>query len=436
MQVDFKCSIRRRGPSFSKVLYALSTMENWVCFDDAEGRQILSFTEAPLIGSDATYLDTVRHRLLDAVSEDGHPFSGGVMGFVSYEAGRFSEMMPAPKASRIHPDIGLRRYDGSLVLDGDEWWIAGSSAFCRKAELLLRQAEDVSSKERDVVQGRLMPPPSEEEYLRSVQVALEHIEQGDCYQVNVARRLSLEAPSSWVSAYLHLRELHPASFGAILHACGEWVISNSPELFLRVKGQKVHTAPIKGTRPRCDGPSADVSRDELIASSKERAELTMIVDMARNDLSRVCRPGSVSASEREILELPTLFHAQQMVTGVLGVGRDAVDAFAASFPPASVTGAPKVKAMELIDGLEPVGRGVYTGAIGFFADGGDACFSVAIRTVVASETQAHLHVGSGIVADSDPQQELAESGWKAQALLFALTGEHPPQRPQAQGKTQ
>lgn len=433
MQMDLKRSIRRDGPSFSRVLNVLSKMENWVCFDDAQGRQVLSFTDASLIASNETYLDTVRAQL-QCSRVEGHPFSGGVMGFVSYEAGRFSECMPTPKASRLHPDIGLRRYEGSLVLDKGEWWIAGSPIFCASAEALLQRAEEAPDVDVQAAHGRLMSPPSPEEYIQAVQVALAHIEQGDCYQVNVARRLSLEAPASWVSAYLHLRSLHPAAFGAILHSQGDWVISNSPELFLRVQGERVQTSPIKGTRPRYGALSSSCARDELVESCKERAELTMIVDMARNDLSRVCLPGSVSASEREILELPTLFHAQQTVTGILSSDRDAVDAFAASFPPASVTGAPKVKAMELIDGLEPVGRGVYTGAIGFFADGGDACFSVAIRTVAASGNRAHLHVGSGIVADSDPYQELAESGWKAQALLLALTGERRLETSQVQGK--
>jgi para-aminobenzoate synthetase component 1 len=228
-------------------------------------------------------------------------------------------------------------------------------------------------------------------------------------------------PSCWIEAYLRLRAAHPASFGALLVDEDHWVLSNSPELFLRVEGDKVETAPIKGTRPRLEGSDNSPAKRELTDSEKEKAELTMIVDMARNDLSRCCVPGTVRTGERKILTLPSLFHAQQRVVGQLGPGQDAVDVFAASFPPASVTGAPKVKAMERIAALEPVSRGVYTGAIGYFSDGGDACFSVAIRTLGAHEEQAHLHVGSGIVADSSPQLELAESGWKAAAMVTALT---------------
>jgi len=342
------------------------------------------------------------------------------MGFVSYEAGRFTERMPTPISETLIPEVGLRRFDGGMCLQGDEWWVAGTASFLDKADALLTAAEEVCPS--GFQEGCLQAVPSRQDYLQAVEKSLCHIRAGDCYQVNVARRLDLNAPSNWVDAYLRLRALHPAPFGALLQDEGSWVLSNSPELFLRVSGDVVETAPIKGTRPRFSHLSEGVARVELEQSEKEKAELTMIVDMARNDLSRCCVPGSVTAGPRSLLDLPTLFHAEQRVSGRLSPRCDAIDAFAAAFPPASVTGAPKVKAMEIIRALEPVPRGVYTGAIGYFADGGNACFSVAIRTLSARGGQAHLHVGSGIVADSSPQQELEESGWKAAAFVQALTG--------------
>jgi para-aminobenzoate synthetase component I len=414
-----KESFRQTGPPLDNVLRAMGSRRAWVCLDDAFGRQILSFTDTESLEPGPLYLDSIRNFIKPANSVQGHPFSGGVMGFVSYEMGRFSERMPPPTTAAVSPELGLRRFEGGMCFENGEWWVAGSPAFLEEARLILDTALSVRSPAYRA--GRLKHVPPDQDYLDVVEEVLADIQAGDCYQVNLARRLDFYPPSCWIEAYLRLRSAHPAAFGALLVDEGHWVLSNSPELFLRVDGDQVETAPIKGTRPRISGADNGLARRELSDSEKEKAELTMIVDMARNDLSRCCAPGTVQAGEREILTLPSLFHAQQRVIGRLEHGKDAVDAFAAAFPPASVTGAPKVKAMERIAALEPVSRGVYTGAIGCFSDGGNACFSVAIRTLGAHEDQAHLHVGSGIVADSSPQLELAESGWKAEAMVAALT---------------
>jgi para-aminobenzoate synthetase component 1 len=387
--------------------------------DDAEGRQILSFSGARTLAPGPDYLQQIRQQIKPKALVPDHPFSGGVMGFVSYELGRFSERMPSPSTPLSGPELGLCRFEGGLCFDKGEWWVAGTADFLAQAHSILDLAENVAAPEyRPAV---LQAVPSDAVFLGAVEQVLTHIRAGDCYQVNVARRLEFLPPSSWVEGYLRLRAHHPAAFGALCVQAGQTVLSNSPELFFRVSGDQVETAPIKGTRPRVEPGDPDLGRQELVDSEKERAELTMIVDMARNDLSRCCVPGSVRAGAREILVLPTLFHAQQRVKGRLLAEKDAVDVFAAAFPPASVTGAPKVKAMECIARLEPVSRGVYTGAIGYFADGGDACFSVAIRTLSAQSDRAYFHVGSGIVADSCPEQELAESEWKAKAMIQALT---------------
>jgi len=419
MQSNCNRSFRRKGPALENVLRTLGPRGAWVCLDDAHGRQILSFTTSENLGAGPDYLEQVRQQINAESLVPSHPFSGGVMGFVSYEMGRFTERMPKSIRTALIPELGLRRFDGGLCFDQGEWWVAGTSEFLEQARVLLDSSEVAPAPPYQP--ARLKPEPSERIFLQAVEQVLEHIRLGDCYQVNVARRLDFLSPSCWVEAYLRLREHHPAAFGALCVQEEARVLSNSPELFLRVVGEQVETAPIKGTRPRTGDGNPARARQELVESEKERAELTMIVDMARNDLSRCCVPGSVRAGEREIVELPTLFHAQQRVSGCLLKDKDAVDAFGAAFPPASVTGAPKVKAMECIASLEPVARGVYTGAIGYFADGGDACFSVAIRTLSAQGECAHLHVGSGIVADSSPQQELDESGWKAHAILQALT---------------
>lgn len=419
MQSDCERSFRRKGPALENVLRALGPGGAWVCLDDADGRQILSFAGSRPLASGPDYLEQIRQHIQPSALVPKHPFSGGLMGFVSYELGRFSEQMPSPPTPLSGPELGLCRFEGGLCFDKGEWWVAGTPAFLAQAHSLLHLAENVAVP--DYRPAVLETIPSDAVFLQAVEQVLMHIRAGDCYQVNVARRLELRAPSCWVEAYLRLRAHHPAAFGALCVQAGQTVLSNSPELFIRVSGDQVETAPIKGTRPRLDPVQAKSARQELVDSEKERAELTMIVDMARNDLSRCSVPGSVRAGPREILHLPTLFHAQQRVRGRLLAGKDAVDVFAAAFPPASVTGAPKVKAMACIANLEPVCRGVYTGAIGYFADGGDACFSVAIRTLSAHGERAYFHVGSGIVADSCPQQELDESAWKAKAMIQALT---------------
>ena len=337
------------------------------------------------------------------------------MGYVSYESGRFFEQMPSAIGPLPLQEFGLRRYEGSLVFEKGIWWIAGTEAFLQKSSELLSQAETHLIPSTSTWVGDEEPP--QHEFLEAVEEVLARISRGDCYQVNVARCLKFRPQPALLPLFLRLRKQHPARFGALLLLDDAGVVSNSPELFLRVEGELVETMPIKGTRPKTPGAC-----EQLRSSEKERAELTMIVDMARNDLARCCSAGSVVAEAREVVELPSLYHAQQRVRGRLRRGCDAVDAFAACFPPASVTGAPKVKAMEVIRELEPVPRGVYTGAVGYFSDDGNACFSVAIRTLMACSGEAWLHVGSGIVADSRPEEELAESGWKAAAFVDALVG--------------
>jgi anthranilate/para-aminobenzoate synthase component I len=337
------------------------------------------------------------------------------MGYVSYESGRFFEQMPEARGPLPLQEFGLRRYEGSMVFEEGRWWIAGTESFQEEACELLMEAGKHLNLPQSVWVNNHEPP--QQQFLEAVEEVLARISRGDCYQVNVARCLKFRPAPALLPLFVRLRERHPSQFGALLLFDGAGVVSNSPELFLRVDDEVVETVPIKGTRPRTPG-----AREQLRSSEKERAELTMIVDMARNDLARCCRAGSVVAEVRELVELPSLFHAQQRVRGRLRQCCDAVDAFAACFPPASVTGAPKVKAMEVIRELEPVPRGVYTGAIGYFSDDGNACFSVAIRTLMVCSGQAWLHVGSGIVADSNPEEELAESGWKAAAFVEALLG--------------
>jgi len=205
--------------------------------------------------------------------------------------------------------------------------------------------------------------------------------------------------------------------------CGDHaIVSSSPELFLKRTGRTIETRPIKGTRPRGNSPKRNEEmRRELLNSAKEAAELTMVVDLERNDLGRICEYGSVEVAEhRYVDELPSLFHTVSTVRGRLKKNTSAVEVLRATFPGGSISGCPKIRAIEVIDELEPTQRHVYTGSIGFFAPGGDFTLNIAIRTMVASGGKLHYQVGGGIVADSDPEREYQETLDKAAAMRKAI----------------
>ena len=277
------------------------------------------------------------------------------------------------------------------------------------AESLAGAAEPVSNFTRD-------------EYIGRVRRVREYIAAGDVYQINLTQRFATEFRGDPYSLYRRLRAASPAPFAAYLNGGDFQVLSSSPERFLRLTGREVETRPIKGTRPRGATPEADALRSaELSASEKDRAELLMIVDLARNDLGRVCETGSVRVDELGRLEThPTVHHLVATVRGRLRPECDALDAVRAAFPGGSITGAPKVRAMQLIDELETVRRGVYTGAIGWIGFDGGCDLNIAIRTIVCSGGQAFYHVGGGVVWDSEPEREFQETLDKGRAMRSAL----------------
>lgn len=264
-----------------------------------------------------------------------------------------------------------------------------------------------------------LPPAA---FARIVEAAQEYIRSGDIYQVNLARRFEASFRGNPYRLFERLMERSPAPGAAFLDTGSTQVLSASPELFLQIEGRRIVTRPIKGTRPRDRDPVRDQQLAyELITDPKEQAELVMITDLERNDLGSVCEYGSVAVTELLRLERhPQVFHLVSTVEGELRADVDPVAAVAACFPGGSITGAPKRRAMELIAELEPVPRGLYTGAIGYFGFNGDAAFNIAIRTLVHEEGRLHFHAGSGITADSDPARECEETEHKARGLRLAL----------------
>jgi len=352
------------------------------------------------------------------------------VGFCAYELGRSIERIRPATADDLHvPDVAFARYDARLVIHDDgELELIGTRAGRARLAAAVRRAE------RDPVEPTAPMLSSWTSSLDRVDHAtvcahvLELLRAGECYQVNVTRRLTAASATDPVSLYDALESGNPAphlslcTFG-VETGIDVDVVSASPELFLRIEpcgdGRRIETRPIKGT-------AADVST--LAGSGKDRAENIMIVDLARNDLGRVCEFGSVRVSDLCAIEHhPGLYHLVSTVTGVLRPDVDLADVVRATFPAASVTGAPKPRVMQAIEDLEVVRRGVYCGAVGWVdADAGRAELSVAIRTFTitgtALERTVHLGVGGGIVADSQPDDEWAETELKAARLLAAVGG--------------
>ncbi|MBN1510849.1 MAG: aminodeoxychorismate synthase component I, partial [Phycisphaerae bacterium] len=270
------------------------------------------------------------------------------------------------------------------------------------------------------------PPPapqmSRADYLARVDRIREYIAAGDVYQVNLTQRFSTRTAVRPIELFRRLCRVNPAPFAAFLAWDDKAVLSASPERFLDVRGRRVVTQPIKGTRPRVGDPVLDpVRRDELMQSEKDRAELNMIVDLLRNDLGRVCRFGSVRVlSAGAMEEHPTVFHRVATITGELADDCTWADLLRATFPGGSITGAPKIRAMQIIDELEPTPRDVYCGAVGCIGLDGSLSLNVAIRTMVMRGSVVHLYAGGGIVADSEPEAEYEETLAKAAGMIRAF----------------
>ncbi|MBI5396354.1 MAG: aminodeoxychorismate synthase component I [Verrucomicrobia bacterium] len=261
-----------------------------------------------------------------------------------------------------------------------------------------------------------------DDYERTVERAREYIAAGDVYQINLSQRFECETKAEPAMLYHALRSANAAPFAAFLDCGDVQVLSSSPERFVQFDGRHVQTRPIKGTRPRIGDAAADErAARELMASVKDRAELLMIIDLERNDLGRVCDYGSVRVPELMTMEsYATVFHLVSTVEGRLAESVETVDAVRALFPGGSITGAPKIRAMEIIDELEPSARGVYTGAIGWLGFNGDADLNIAIRTLVHRDGRVWFHAGGGIVADSVPSLEYEETLHKARGMMRAL----------------
>jgi para-aminobenzoate synthetase component 1 len=386
------------------------------------------------------------------------PFQGGAAGLFSYELGRQLERLPPPRLDEFEtPALAIGLYDVVVGFDHleDRAWIVSQGwpetlaaardkrAQCRLSQFrdwlgtpprtnstagMVRRGLSALTPEQLAPQFTVPGPAgltsnfSREAYLRTVERAIGYIAAGDIFQVNLSQRLLFPARDGAVALYLRLRRRNPATFAGYFDLGDFQIASASPERFLQVRDRRVEARPIKGTRRRTRLPEADLfAGDELRASEKDRAENVMIVDLLRNDLSRVCGPESIRVTQLCGLETYEFVqHLVSVVRGTLDDGRQPLDLLAAAFPGGSVTGAPKVRAMEIIAELEPNARGPYCGALGYLGFDGSLDTSILIRTITAGRGWWQAPVGGGIVAPSSPELEYEETWHKAEGLVRAL----------------
>ena len=370
---------------------------------------------------------------------DDIPFSGGALGYFSYDLCHFIEKLPSTAIDDIDlPDCWVGFYDDIIAIDHQKnktYRILNTDINKSHCERLRGEAEAGAKPALPTglptgPAGRQSQPCNiksnflKEGYIAAINRAKEYIKEGDIYQVNLSQRFETDLAIPPFELYKRLRGINPAPFAAYLDFGEAKIISASPERFLKVdaKSRHIETRPIKGTRPRGTSPLEDERfKQELINSAKDRAEHIMIVDLERNDLGRVCDYGSVKPTEFITLEkYSTVFHLVSTVRGTLRNGVDAADCLLNCFPGGSITGAPKIRSMEIIDELEPTKRSIYTGAMGYIGFNGNMDTNIVIRSFIAKGDKLYFQFGGGIVADSDPEAEYQETLYKAKALMEAI----------------
>lgn len=371
------------------------------------------------------------------------PFTGGVVGYISYDTVRVWEKLPSIQKNDLGlPTSMMMLFPTILIIDhlkreltivhiaevnGDE-----ESAYeegKRKIEEIKRTLKEISTNNTTsgsvtspIFQGGIETSISEEDFIRAVEEAKKYIEKGDIFQVVLSRRFSLPFQGNPFDVYRILHSINPSPYMFYLKMDNLIMVGSSPEIMVRVQNGVVFQRPIAGTRPRGRTPEEDKELErDLLQDEKEKAEHLMLVDLARNDVGKVCEYGSVRVPQYMVVERYShVMHIVSYVEGQLREDKDALDALQASLPAGTVSGAPKVRAMEIIEELEPVRRGPYAGVVGYLGFNGNLDTCITIRTAIFYKDKVHIQAGAGIVADSVPQRELIEIENKAKALLKAL----------------
>jgi len=375
-----------------------------------------------------------------AAASGGCPFAGSAVGFIGYDAKNYIEQLPDTVDDDLGlPEIAFGFYDTVAVFDRVEnsayvtacGAVDGVLGLSEPAETRarrfadrIRRVQPVDPSDRHYRIGKVSSTHGYRQYRRMVMRCKEYIEAGDIFQANLSQRLGARFRGDTLSLYRTLRHINPSPFAFYMDWTDMQLVSCSPERLVRTRGSVIDTRPIAGTRPRGTTDDTDAAlHRELRLNVKEAAEHIMIVDMSRNDLGRVCMYGTVRPDELRVIERYShVFHIVSNVSGRMRSGTTPAAVIRAVFPGASITGVPKVRCMEIIDELEPVRRGPYTGSAGYIGFNGEMDLNIIIRTFVVRNGMAYVQVGGGIVADSEPRREFDETLHKARALIKALKG--------------
>jgi len=378
-----------------------------------------------------------------SMPKDAPPFVGGAAGYLAYDLGFLLENKLKKKTSDDLgiPDCFFGFYNTVIVFDNlkKSLHIASlgfpetknhlAGALARENLKKIQHLLACVTQHKRHYNSCNKPAPAElksnfskQGYLEAVKRAKTYIKEGDIYQVNLSQRFQSKTRLEGHEIYRRLRSLSPSNFGAYFDAGDFQILSSSPERFLVMNGDRVVTRPMKGTRPRGENKQKDNSfKKELVNSAKDKAELTMVVDLERNDLGKVCDYDSVKViALRELEKYRTVFQTTSTIEGRLFKGKDRIDLLRAAFPGGSITGCPKIRAMEIIEELEPTRRSIYTGALGYLSFSGNMDFNILIRTILKKKDNLYFGVGGGIVADSVPEKEYEETLVKAKAMLQAI----------------
>jgi anthranilate synthase component 1 len=374
------------------------------------------------------------------------PFTSGLVGYLSYDAVRRVERLPDSCTNDLKiPELAFLLASDLAVLDhhnGEVWLVANAINFDNTDERVDEAYADAVARVEAMTELLIQPTPAgvvsasfdqtrlpirrqrtSEEYRHAVSTAVEEIKAGEAFQIVVSQRFEVDTTADALDIYRVLRLTNPSPYMYLVRLDGFDIVGSSPEALVTVKGATAVTHPIAGSKPRGATPAEDAALEaELLGDPKERAEHVMLVDLGRNDLGRVCRPGTVEVVEfMEVSRYSHIMHLESTVTGTIADNRSALDVVLAAFPAGTLSGAPKVRAMEIIDELEVTRRGLYGGVVGYLDFAGDADAAIAIRTAVLRDGVAYVQAGGGIVADSDPPTEDQETQNKAAAVVQAIS---------------
>lgn len=359
------------------------------------------------------------------------PFIGGGIGYFSYDLGRSIEKLPQAAVEDVDiPNCYFNFYDNVIVVDHLK-----NKVYVTALGILQEHEKSINIIKERIYKGKKIECINhienkvefesnftKNEYIKTIEKVREYIENGDIYITNLTQRFTCSTEKEPYEIYKTLRSINPAPFAAFMKLEGFSIVSSSPERFLQIKNRIVETRPIKGTRPRGRDKEEDIkNRQELLDSEKDKSELLMIVDLERNDLSRVCKQNSVKVTELfQLEEYSTVYHLVATVKGEIRDECTSIDCIKACFPGGSITGAPKIRSMEIIDELEKVRRNIYTGCIGYIGFDDSVDLNIVIRTMLIKDNKAYIGVGGGITWESDPKAEYEETLDKARALFRSL----------------